>query len=104
MFGLAPGALDELRALVGVAQRQGLKLAVVYPPVYKPRFDVEQTDWEQYWRLIESVFPAETRYLNFNAPEYDGERSRFHNFQDGSHLSASYADVLVPHVAALIAD
>ncbi len=100
-FTVAPGAFDDLRDLVRQATARGIRLAVVYPPVYKPRFDVERVDWEAYWRKVEAFFPPGTRYLNFNAPEFDAQRDNFANFQDGAHLSRTYADSLMPLLGAL---
>ncbi|MET0790592.1 MAG: hypothetical protein ABW061_03660, partial [Polyangiaceae bacterium] len=104
MFGVAPGALDDLRALVEQATARGIRLAVVYPPVYKPRFDVERADWEAYWRKVEAILPVATRRLNFNDPEFDAGRADFANFVDGTHLSRNYADALVPKIADLLKD
>lgn len=103
-FTVAPGALDDLRELVGMARERGVRLAVVYPPVYKPRFDAEREDWERYWSRVEVIFPSGTHYLNFNAPEFDAERSDFANFQDGAHLSRDYADSLVRRLGVALTD
>lgn len=103
-FNVAPGALDDLRDLVRMARERGVRIAVVYPPVFKPRFDVEREDWEGYWRGVEPIFPVATRYLNFNAPEYDAEREILGNFQDGAHLSRGYADSLVRRVGDMLID
>lgn len=102
MFTVAPGAFEDLRELVREATTHGIRLAVIYPPVYKPRFDVERADWEAYWRQVERFFPPETRYLNFNAPMFDSARADFKNFEDGTHLSRSFADALVPHIGELL--
>jgi len=104
MFNIAPGALDDFRDLVARAAAAGVRLAVVYPPVYKPRFDVERGDWEGYWRKVELLLPPGTRYLNFNAPQFDAERDDFANFQDGAHLRRAYADKLVLRIGALLQD
>jgi hypothetical protein len=103
-FNVAKGAFEELAELARSAQQRGAKLAVVFPPVYLERFEVERADWEGYWRKARAILPANTHYLNFNGPEFDAERSDLANFKDSGHLSRTYSDALVKRVGAFISE
>jgi len=98
-FTLAPGALDDLVRMLETAKHAGTRILLVYPPIYKARFDVERNDWERYWARVRPLFPADTLVIDFNSSRFDAMRSDISNFQDSGHLDRHCADQVVLEIA-----
>ena len=101
-FGVAAGALDDVRAVISLAKGAGTRILVVSPPVYRLRYEAELSDWDAYWARIRPLFPADTAYLDFNTPAFDKMRSDLNNFQDAVHLSRRCSDTVVDEIGRFI--
>lgn len=101
-FEVDPSAFEDLASIVADGKRQHARILVVYPPIYRERFDVERADWEAYWRRVRPLLPLDAAFLNFNTDEFETLRSDFSNFQDSGHLARKCADAIVDDIGQVV--
>jgi hypothetical protein len=80
-------AWEELAQLVIRAQVNAGLVLVYYPPIPESILQHSRKDYERFRVRSGALFSDSAVILNFNAPEYEGFRTKDANFRDSTHLS-----------------